>query len=179
MENENDVASANASELDPDRNARYAGIIQLICNAEQVSWNRFYSLLTGNAILILAWASLINVDSIRVKVGLTCVCALGVLMGIIWAILGHRGRRFLAYYMHWGKRVETEPKYVPKPLELSERLRDRVEKLGDGNDPQFAVKKSVCEYIYNLCGSRMILILMPILFSLLFSVMLIITWVGK
>jgi hypothetical protein len=176
----NDPNNPPVNNVSPeDRRTMYATIIQLVCNAEQVSWNRLYNLLTCNTILILSWAALQSsqiAPLISVKFGLSFICLLGFLLGILWSVQGHRGRRFLNHYVHFGRRMENEPQYMPMPLEFTIRLRDSLDELGNGNDAIYEPGNSVTQKLYNLCGSRTILVIVPIVFSALFFAMLLITW---
>lgn len=86
----------------------YDALIQLLGDAESISWNRLYNFLMGNSILVLAWATIYaSMDrSIMTVLVLSAICILGGVTGIAWSILGARSRRY--HRLHLKQAIELE-----------------------------------------------------------------------
>jgi hypothetical protein len=79
----------------------YSALVQMVTNAESITWNRFYNFLMGNSILVLAWATLFVSQANRPLEGyvMLAICIFGGASGPFWAWLGERGRNFLNAYV--------------------------------------------------------------------------------
>lgn len=138
----------------------YLALVQLIINAETVSWNRFYNFLMFNTILVLAWATVwVASASLALKaVILVAICVLGGVSGVFWAALGYRGRAFLDEYAKIGADLEAQSAIWPadiqtyKPLTKTSELRDSL--------------------LFGWAGSRVVLVAGPLGFTVLYAIML-------
>jgi hypothetical protein len=94
------------------RGELYAALIQMVNNAEAISWNRFYNFLMGNSILVLAWATIYAAQerSILTSVVLSAICLLGAGSGMAWAALGKRSREYVEAYFKQALELEKDPK---------------------------------------------------------------------
>jgi hypothetical protein len=72
------------------RGELYSALVQMVNNAESISWNRFYNFLMGNSILVLAWATIYASQdrSTLTSIVLSAICVFGAGSGIVWAALG-------------------------------------------------------------------------------------------
>ncbi len=139
----------------------YSALVQLVIHAESITWNRFYNYLTGNSILVLAWATIFSSDQRRILRSLVMVgiCLLGGLSGLAWAGLGKRGRAFLNKFVDLSAGLENDSTCWPqaqmqrKPLSIAREMR---EDLG-----------------YKRFGSYYLLTWGPRLFSVLYLLLLI------
>lgn len=142
----------------------YSAFVQLVMHAESTSWNRFYNYLMATTILILSWATLFTNDPDKTspKIILISICLIGIISGVLWAALGYRGRRFLNEYSNAGANIERNSELWQgelqnlAPLTLSRELRDRLP--------------------FRYAGSLYLLTGVPMVFSLLFVIMLIISF---
>ena len=91
----------------------YESYRDMVIQSEKVSWNRLNSFLILNSILVLAWATLYtgipytgNDNTIWPKIVMTATSGLGFLTGILWCLLGYRGRKYLDSYKKRAKDIE-------------------------------------------------------------------------
>jgi len=91
--------------------AIYAALVNLVGQAESVSWARFNNFLVFNSILLLAWATLVAGQDFPVRnIVLKLICFVGMGGGILWSVLGYRGRSFHNLYVLKAK--DFEEKFV-------------------------------------------------------------------
>jgi len=143
----------------------YSTLVQLLAHAESTTWNRLYNFLTANSILILAWATIFTSDAsinteVLKKIILLVISIMGGLMGIFWAALGARGRKYVDKYIEIGSYLESDPNCWPstinqsyKPLTQSKNLRDTI--------------------YFKYSGSCYLLTGVPICFSILYAILII------
>ncbi|HVR75729.1 MAG TPA: hypothetical protein VMT52_15445 [Planctomycetota bacterium] len=138
----------------------YSTAVQLTLRAESISWDRFYSYLTGNSLLILAWVTLFPSSSTesshrgQALLTLSVICLLGLAGGIIWSALGHRGRRYYRAFRSAAIALE----------DLSERP--------DVKWPLTAVHKGTAAFPFPWAGSQRVLVLSPLVFSCFYGALL-------
>jgi hypothetical protein len=140
----------------------YSGLVQLTIHAETITWNRFNNFLVGNTILVLAWATIFASDNfLNGKTFiLAALCILGAISGPFWAALGERGRKFLDEYIDLAVEIEKS-KYFPNQLYKYK---------------QFTITKNKIHTLpYGWAGSRYILRVWPLIFTLLYIVLLIVS----
>lgn len=88
----------------------YPSLIQMIIQAENITWNRFNNFLMVNAILVAAW-SVVYVDSSSLPMRswpLGAFCVIGAISSILWAFLGSPGRTYLDKYLDVAAELETD-----------------------------------------------------------------------
>jgi hypothetical protein len=142
----------------------YTSLVQLIINAETISWNRFYNFLMFNTILVLAWATIwVSKDAAAVSkaVVLVAICSLGGISGIFWAALGYRGRTFLDEYVKISSDIEADARIWAADMKKIKPLTKTIE-----------LRDSMC---YGWAGSRVVLIGGPLAFTLLYGIMVVIS----
>lgn len=102
----------------------YSSIIQMIIQAETITWNRFYNFLMFNTILILAWATIYASDPRpnMAQMVLVTMCILGGISGVAWAALGFRGRKFLEEYINLAVKFESDSKCWSSDLDQYKML---------------------------------------------------------
>jgi hypothetical protein len=137
----------------------YPSLVQMIINAETISWNRFYNFLMFNTILVLAWATVwVSKDASALKaVVLLAICSLGGISGIFWAALGYRGREFLDAYAKMAADLEVDSTAWATDIEKYKPLTKTIE-----------LRDSLC---YGWAGSRVALIAGPLAFTVLYGIM--------
>jgi hypothetical protein len=142
----------------------YPSLVQMIINAENITWNRFYNFLMFNTILVLSWATLWTAASAPHSrpVVLVAICILGSLSGIFWAALGYRGRAFISEFMNMAKEFEADSAVWSKDLEKYRQATKAIE-LRDSLG-------------YSWAGSRVLLIGGPLAFTVLYGVLLVISF---
>jgi hypothetical protein len=92
-------------------NEIYPSLIQMIIQAENITWNRFNNFLMFNTILVLAWSTIYAADhnaNQSFKWPLVTFCIFGGLSGIFWALLGIRGRKYLNKYLEVAREFEND-----------------------------------------------------------------------
>ena len=139
----------------------YSSITQMMINAENVTWNRFNSYLIANSIFLIFWVTLLTSDSItKYKLGaMVGICLIGVLGGIFFSALGYRGRCFLDQYVDMGQRLEKKKLW---PIKVNVKPFTETEKL-------------IHIINYGWAGSRYILSWTPIIFTLFYGVLILIS----
>jgi hypothetical protein len=139
----------------------YLALVDLVTNAESVTWNRFYTFLTASSILILAWTTVFvsQIDQIIIRnLVLGSICILGAIISLAWAALGVRGRGFLFDFGRLGKEMEAVEEIWPIPLQNAKPL-TRAAEIRDTATFRWA-------------GSFYLLVFVPLLFALLYAVFL-------
>jgi hypothetical protein len=140
----------------------YPSLMQIIINAENITWNRFYNFLMFNTILVLSWATVwvgSSLQQAQLKtVILVTICTLGGLSGIFWAALGYRGRAFLYAYTKIAAEFESDSAVWTKDIEKYKPATKTIE-----------LRDSLC---YSWAGSRVLLIGGPLAFTILYIIML-------
>lgn len=97
----------------------YTTLVQMVVQAESISWNRFYNFLMGNSILILAWATIFvsQKHSPWGTIVMVSICILGAITSPFYALLGRRGRNFLNHYVE--QLIEIEDNQNNWPSEFA------------------------------------------------------------
>ena len=105
----------------------YWSLIELTMHAETATWGRFNNFLVFNSILVVSWATLWVSDK-YVPLGIySAVCALGVLSGVFWGLLGHRGRNFQKRFSEMAATLETESlSRGTGPMKVAVELRETL-----------------------------------------------------
>ncbi len=137
---------------------KYGSIVQLVIHAENISWNRFNNFLLADSVLVIAWATIYSSeqDSCASRVIQSLICLLGFLFGIAWASLAWRSRDYVDMYFNLGRRVENGK-------DISEiKLFQRPPCSQPCN--------------FKLISSRFLITAVPILFAVLYLVMIFVTW---
>lgn len=137
---------------------KYSSIVQLVIHAENISWNRFNNFLVAATVLVIAWATIYPTapDSCAARFIQYFICLLGILGGIAWAFLGCRSRDYLEMYLKLGEEIEKgEGESEIKPFQKTKEIRSNH-----------------CKYF----SSRFLLMAVPIVFSVLYLAMLVVTW---
>jgi hypothetical protein len=162
MSNQPDTAGDCATKQLVTAKEAYLALVQLIIHAESTTWNRFYNFLMGNSILVVAWAALFasNSKSDATPV-LVTICLLGAFGGIAWAALAVRGRRNLNEFVELGKLIEAESSLWTTALAAVKPL----SKAADLRETQ----------AFPWAGSFYLLVFGSLAFSVLYSVMLIVS----
>ena len=142
----------------------YPSLVQMIIHAESVTWNRFYNFLMFNTILVLSWSTIwvSNCSPQGKTVVLATICIVGGVSGVFWSALGYRGRKFLSEYMGMAEKLEADPATWEKEIHGC-KLATRTTVLRD----------SLC---YPWSGSKMILIYGPLAFTVIYVVMLVVSF---
>lgn len=146
----------------------YVGVFEMIVNAENVSWNRFYNFLWFNSILIVSWATVwaSSNRSTGSSAFLIGVCVLGMVSGVFWWGLGYRGRKFLNLFVEKGVEIENDSMV-----------------WADGSEKYRSMCKDIDSYRKSLgwgwAGSWWVLQFGPVVVSLFYLYMLCLTlWFG-
>ena len=137
-----------------DKKDIYQALPNLATNAENISWTRFNSFLVANSIIILAWIAIYTAKDISDKTILPSILAsLGSIGGLFFAGLGIRGRNNVSRFLKIGEEIESsKPNKEELPFTAAIDERDK----GD----------------FSICGSRIILSLFPLVFSIVHTVFL-------
>lgn len=143
---------------------RYTATIQMIVGGDNVSWNRFSSFVTFAAALVAGWLVL-HTQTQRPQYATaieTVLSGLGLLAGLAWAAQGYRGRRFVHTYVDLAKQLEQrgapspDGKAALNPATATVELRDSMK--------------------FSKAGSFYILTVVPLLASVLFAGMLVVSF---
>jgi hypothetical protein len=129
---------------------------------ESNSWTRFNNYLIVVSLLVLSWIQLFtkNIDKQNdaIEMVLYMICLMGIFLGIIWAVLGWRGRKWNYDFLNMGKALENTYTDTEWPKDTPRLFRENVDLRDKG---------------FSKCiASRFILVAVPLLFSLIFAVML-------
>lgn len=141
----------------------YPSLIQMVIQAENISWGRFNNFLMFNSILVLAWSTIFaaNLTSLQQSrtVVLVAFCILGAMSGVWWAALGSRGRAFLDVYLDVAQDFEN----------------DKTAWVNDSTNDKFKIAKLTRDFrdstCYSWAGSRVLLIGGPLSFTGLYFIL--------
>lgn len=141
----------------------YKMISDILASDEEISWSRFYNFSMSNSILALAWATMYTSPSktIATSIALSSMCVIGILIGFFWSDLGRRSR--MHHQCHFNQLLELEKdeeifsniKLLLRPYSKSSEIRDFAN--GYSSNP-FILKTT------------------PLMFSVLYIVFLVCTW---
>lgn len=137
---------------------KYGAIVQLVIHAENISWNRFNNFLVAATVFVIAWATIYSTatDSCPARFIQAFICLLGFLGSIAWAFLESRSRDYVDMYFELGEEIEKGKDY--SEIKLFQRPTD------------IRVKR------FRYSSSRLLLVAVPILFSVLYFAMFVVTW---
>ena len=139
-----------------DNQSLYSAATNLAIYSEQSRWARLNSYLVVNSILLVAWATVFASQSGDHRSSVLAVlCLPGIALGILWAFLGERSSQYLDI-LH--SSIEKFEKSIP--VEMS--LRPFLEIAGLREKVRGGGK------LTKLTSSRTIVIGVPIVFSLLY-----------
>ena len=139
-----------------DNQSLYTAATSLAIYSEQSRWSRLNSYLVVNSILLVAWATVFASQSGNNRsCVLAVLCLPGIILGIIWAFLGERSSQYLDI-LH--SSIEKFEKSIPVEMSLRPFLvvagpREKIREGGKFN---------------KLTSSRAIVIGVPLVFSLLY-----------
>ncbi len=104
----------------------YNTITQLVIHAETITWNRFSNFLTGNSILVLAWATIYSnkIEELNARLILFAITVVGVLSCPVWAAIGSRGRKYVIAYTDLARKIEESAIWPRKYLDHKIFTRD-------------------------------------------------------
>ena len=143
----------------------YRSYYELFIHAESMLWRRFASFIIISTLMLLAWAALFTAQGSSVwgKVTMCLLSTLGMLTGVAWSIIDRHGMACLNQYAEEARAIEGHP-HEDDWWDEAVQLRDRP----------FQVRK-------RMNGGRaaaLLLIWIPLLFSLLNLILLLATWLG-
>lgn len=135
-----------------DKSSVYSATTSLAIYSEQARWARLNNYLVVNSILLVAWATIFEneITAHRAYV-LIVLCLPGIILGILWAVLGHRSSQYLDA-MH----------EVAEKLELSVPL---------GPFKELAALRAVVRKRGKLTSSKILVTWIPIVFSCLYVIL--------
>jgi hypothetical protein len=147
------------------RGELYAALVQMVNNAESISWNRFYNFLMGNSILVLAWATIYASQdrSTLTSIVLSAICLFGASSGIVWAALGKRSREY----------VET---YFKQAIDLEQDLKTWDEAGISNSWKPFSATQTIRQKASSFSTSVFVLTWMPLAFSALYLLLFVASW---
>ena len=147
-----------------DKSVVYTSYRDLVIHSENISWSRFGNFLIISSILVLAWATLYKVcpRDLPLNIVMTAIYAIGILAGVAWSDLGNRGRIYLDQYKAKAKAIEKHA-YKQDWWKQGIPITDRP----------FQIQLKPKFY----SSSTILLIMIPLLFSLLHLFLLVITWI--
>lgn len=136
---------------------KYGAVVQLVIHAENISWNRFNNFLVAATVFVIAWATIYSTgpDTCTAKLIQGFICILGILGGIAWAYLGYTSRDYVDMYFQFAEEIESGKD--DSEIKLFQRPKD------------VRINRSTSSL------SRFLLIAVPVLFSVLYLVMLVAT----
>jgi len=79
-------------------------------HAEQIRWTAIYNYLVASTVFLLAWATIFSGGSRGAlsRLLLVVFAVVGLLLSLIWAVLGYRASRLAASYSRLGRKIETD-----------------------------------------------------------------------
>jgi hypothetical protein len=89
-------------------NSAYEATVDHWTHAEDTRWSLLNNYLTGNSILILAWAALFTSQAPYRRFLCAVLAVGGLFISILWAGLSHRGNGFIHMYANLGISIENE-----------------------------------------------------------------------
>jgi hypothetical protein len=132
----------------------YNLLTSLVIHSEQVRWTRLNTFLVIASIFLAAWAGIfVGTEHFQYKQYLLFVlCAPGIVLGVMWAVLGWRSSQYMDdFHDSAHKMEEVFDTALPKPLHLSEGRR-----------------KSVRTGMIRYTSSKWLVAAVPLLFTFLF-----------
>ncbi len=155
-ENKSNALSLTNSEI-----YRMSG--DLMMQSENVRWTRLNTLLVVDSIFLLAWAAVFaGTEYFCLKpLLLTLLCLPGASLGVPWAFLGDRSSKYLDDFHDIAKRIE-ELCNVEQQQRCFGQAEERRDPLRRG--------------IHRFTSSRVIVTWLPILFSAVFLLLVLASW---
>lgn len=132
----------------------YGLLTSLVMHSEQVRWTRLNTFLVVASIFLAAWAGIFaGTDDFQYKQYLLfALCAPGIVLGILWAVLGWRSSQYMDDFLDSAHKMEESfDERLPKPLHISEERRK-------------GLRKGVTRYT----SSKWLVTAIPLLFAALF-----------
>jgi hypothetical protein len=143
-----------------DIGSLYSVISNLETYSEQSRWNRLNTFLLFESIIILSWATLFSQDGCKPTFLLVMLSLLGTMLGPFWAVLGNRSSKYQTAMHKVAYELEDNPAidgFVSKPYHVINSIRETGCKT----------------WIHKLTTSAMIMIWVPLLFSVVFAILLV------
>ena len=143
----------------------YKVLISQLNFSEQIRWTRFNNFLVVNSILVIAWVTVFSIlaGTLEFKsLILSLLCILGIILGVLWAFLGSRSSKYLDKYYEWIIDVEKDKNFINeiKPFTVIDK----------------DIRKTIAESPLKITSSKWLVTWIPIAFSLLFIILLFISW---
>jgi len=140
----------------------YETLRNLEIYSEQSRWTRLGSLLIVESILLVAWSALFTNDPFPLKQWLlTALCATGLLFGLIWAVTGNRLSSYHKVFDEAARDLEKSFEAVSvKPYHLKDPLREQTK----------------ISLMHRLTSGRSIVAAVPLVFSMLFAFLAVVSW---
>lgn len=153
--------------------AAYEAVNQHWSHAEQERWSILYNFLMASTILLLAWAT-VYASAVSVKLPVLLVLSAGgVLISLLWPIIGCRVNLFIRRYGELGEKVENLLHLQDLgPFHRGETIRA---------EEQVNVTKQRCqitamERVGRLIPSRVFVLIIPGLFAAIYLLLFILSW---
>lgn len=143
-----------------DIGSLYSVINKLETYSEQSRWNRLNTFLLFESIIILSWAALFSQDGCKPTFLLVMLSLLGTVLGPFWAVLGYRSSKYQTAMHKAAYELEENTAnygFVSQPYHVIDSIRRSGRKT----------------WIHKLTTSTMIMIWVPLLFSVVFAVLLV------
>ncbi len=114
--------------------AAYQAVNQHWSHAEDERWSILYNFITGNSILVLAWAAALSAPQPWRSVAASALPVAGLVLCIIWIIIECRTNTFIMKYGQLGEELEKKLSVeVHAPFHRGEQIRDEVKKAKSYN----------------------------------------------
>lgn len=165
----------------------YSSLLSLVIHAEAVRWNRFNYFLMVNSILLLAWATIYTYKDISLMRScvLILISFIGLVSGLIWAGLGIRGSTFHYEFVKKISEMEKDNEFWPgeltnyKILTITKNIRDNIDENIKEIEKENNIKHCrMFSFLAKSCHSFFILKWVPIVFSFIYFLLLIPSWLG-
>lgn len=158
---------ANMSEANTNREQKaeaqispselYGTLTSLVMHAEQLRWTRLNTYLVVASVSLAAWAAMFAATSeFPYKSWVLCLlCMPSFVLGVLWGVLGWRSSCYMDDFHDQALDVEKHiPLDLPKPFGASEKRR-----------------KEVRSSLQKFTSSKLLVTIVPLIFSLLFLVL--------
>jgi len=167
----------------PDIND-YPHLVQLVCHADKLNWDRLYYFLVFNSIMFLAWATIFAASCISLEkkraIVLSVFSLFGSMVSILWWLFAiPRGISFQDYYMKWARLIE---RVRPGGRKGVFETQDSFAKGGevhfyDPNSQQFFEDEKIPWFCLAL-GARQVMSGLPFLFVAVYLILAVISCTG-
>ena len=134
----------------------YTALVQLTIHGQENKLQTLNLYLVFNSIIILAWATLFSSDSLilTAKLASTFFCILGILLALVWMVLGWDYANASDLFSEFAERIESKFPECMRPLQCRAKQKEKKVPI----------------------GSRTLLILIPIFFLLMYIFLLVLVW---